>query len=237
MTIVKALLELEILQEQISSLEKQLKSIPEFKELKRLKQEIEECQFETVQLNEELASNKSNLKSVEDSINLLKVKIGRANDELYSGNTANVKELEAAQKNIDKIKEKVEESEEHALKMMEDLEKNEKIFKELVAVLEKKKQEFRQLHKFYNDKKLELAGALKEAEANKEALSQTIDPGLMEKYRQQGGNYSDGKAIAKLNNGVCSGCHMTVSFDLRKQAKAKDLVITCDNCGRFLVVE
>lgn len=237
MTTVKALLELEILQEKISGLEKQLKSIPEFKELKRLKQEIEECQVETVQLNQELASNKSNLKFVEESINLLKEKIGRANDELYSGNTANVKELEAAQKNIDRIKEKVEESEEHALKMMEDLDNNEKIFNELVEVLEKKKKEFRQLHKFYNDKKLELASALEEAAANKEALSKTIEPGLIEKYRLQGGNYSDGKAIARLNNGVCSGCHMTVSFDLRKQAKSKDLIITCDNCGRFLVVD
>lgn len=237
MTGIKALLELENLRDQISGLEKQLKSIPEFKELKKLKQEIEECQAEITKLRGELAGNKNNLKNVEDSINLLKDKISRADAELYSGHSANVKELEAAQKNIAQIREKVEESEEHAIKIMEILENNEQSFRQLMAVLEQKKQEFRRLHKFYNERKLELAGSLEEAEARKKVLEAAIEPELMEKYEKARARYSDGKPVAVLHNDVCSGCHMKVSFDLRRQAKSTDQSVYCDNCGRFLVID
>jgi hypothetical protein len=60
---------------------------------------------------------------------------------------------------------------------------------------------------------------------------------LFERYRKLSGKFQDGKPLAVLEKGVCSGCHMGVSFDLLKKAKTDSHNLRCDNCGRMLFVE
>ncbi len=55
-----------------------------------------------------------------------------------------------------------------------------------------------------------------------------------EKLRVQLG----GIAVARLNGGICDGCHMTLSAVTVDRAKhaPDDAVVKCDECGRLLIL-
>lgn len=228
--------ELQSLEEQRQTAEKKLKSIPEFKELKQLKEEIEKGQEGVKTMKEEVTGTKRDLREIEDSIAVLKYKTEKADEELYSGQTTNTKELEIAQKNLQAIRQKTQEGEDRALRLMEVLEAHENRLNGLTDELEQKKKDFRLLNKFYNEKKVELAAIREDINARQELIREKIPPEVMEAYLKLCEKMPDRKGLARLEKGVCSGCHMTVSFDLLRQAKGKDAVL-CDNCGRMLLLE
>ncbi len=237
MSNVKYLWEIQNLEEKKLIIEKQLKTIPEFKELKVLREEIENSRTETRKLKDELDQARKNLKEEEDEIALLKDKIEKANAELYSGEIINAKELEALEKNINALRQRVSQAEEKALTLMEKLETSDQKVEILSANLEKKKARFRQLNKKFNETKITLFRSLEETAVRKENLSKQIPPEVLRSYYKLCERFDDRKGVALLHKGVCSGCHMSVSFDLRKQAKDKLQVVACDNCSRLLLTE
>ncbi len=237
MTGIKHLWELQTLEEEKLDLERKARTFPEVRELKMLKADIEENQAKIQVMKDELVQIKRNLKQEESGIMLLKEKMEKASTQLYSGEITNAKELETAEKNMEINKEKVEEAEDRALVLMEQAEKAEEQIKQLLKDLDTKKGQFRELNKSYTERKAGLARALEEHEARNKKLVEKIDPQLMQKFCNLCGRFDDKKGVALLENGVCSGCHMSVSFDLLKQSKNKPKELMCDNCGRLLLVE
>jgi len=234
---LKYLWEMQNLEEKRAGLEKELKRIPEAKELKALKEEIEKSQTEIRRQRDELGRVKKGLKVEEDNIAVLKDKLGKAQEELYSGETANAKELEASEKNITVIKEKVGQAEEMALNLMEKVEASEQDVTRLIEELEKMKTHFRELNKAYSEKKEKLTKGMQKLHSRRELLGTKITPDIMASYKKLCGKFDDKKGVAMLENGICSGCHVSVSFDLRRQARTTAEDIFCDNCGRLLLLE
>jgi predicted nucleic acid-binding Zn-ribbon protein len=159
------------------------------------------------------------------------------NVELYSGEVNNIKELEAAEKSLNAIKEKVDFYEERAIQLMEILENNDNGINRLMEELEAKKADFRRVNKYYNDRKLEMMNLLEDISRRKEILTRKIDPESMEFYLKLCRKNDNGQGMAIIQKGICSGCHMALSFDLLKKAKNDNVKIICDNCGRLLVTD
>lgn len=199
--------------------------------LKKLKEEIESIQAEGKQKAGKINSLKKMLKEIEDEIFFEKERKQKLIDEIYA-NSLPVRELEAAQLNISAIEEKIKHNEEKALSLMEAIENEEKEISALLDDLNRKKDEFRQLNSQYQEKKNETNNELEKVKLKQEELFAMIDPQIFELYQKMCGNYEDRQGIARINNGTCTGCHMSLSFELLKKAKSEQ--VKCDRCGRFL---
>jgi predicted nucleic acid-binding Zn-ribbon protein len=42
------------------------------------------------------------------------------------------------------------------------------------------------------------------------------------------------RSIAEVRNGVCSGCHMTLSTGLQAELQRATTLLKCETCGRFI---
>lgn len=227
--------ELQCLEVKRLNLLKQMKEMPETLQLRSLKTEIEEIQKNTRGLSEKADSLKKEIKRKESDLAILKEKIEKANAELYGTGSQVSRGLEAAEKNISIIKQKIETEEDITLRLMEELEQYNFEIKELLTILEEKKNSFRETNKTYIEKKQSISRELDEIKTLNEKYTARIDPEHLNYYYQLNKKFPDNTAIALLQNGVCSGCHMALSFYQLKQAKNDISGISCDNCGRLLV--
>ena len=41
-------------------------------------------------------------------------------------------------------------------------------------------------------------------------------------------------ALVPLENNVCGGCHMTLPYQLKQDAKRQEDIVSCNYCGRML---
>lgn len=217
--------------------ERKTKTIPEVKDLRILKSEIEEKQQAIQIIRNQTNVMKKELRIEEQDIVALKEKRAKMSEQLYSGEVSNVKELESTEKNVGTLSEKISASEEEAIIMMEKIEKKDAELNVLVNDLDNEKNRFRELNKVYIEKKEQTTKALEKIKSQIIKLTAKIGPQSMSRFTKLREKFDDKKGVAVLENGICSGCHMSVSFELLKQSKDKARELFCDNCGRLLVIE
>ena len=74
---------------------------------------------------------------------------------------------------------------------------------------------------------------LSRLEKDRAALQEKIHSDLLKTYRQILSIRKD-RAVAEIQNGICSGCHMNVPPQLIANVRKHDKVLTCSNCRRIL---
>lgn len=233
---LELLWELQCLEAKKADLQKQVKNVPGVSELKVLKGEIEVIQNEAKDLNKEINDLKKVVGDAENTLTDLREKYSKANNELYNGNHAS-RELEAAQKNISVIKQKIESEEDNILGLMEELEGLKIRMCGKIKILDEKKDLFRAANKSYSEKKGTVVSNLEDAEKQIAVILKKVDPDELNQFNKFNQRFTDKCGIAFLENGICSGCHMTLSFEQLKQVKTKQEQVHCDNCERLLLIK
>lgn len=234
---IKKLFEIQNAITEKKRLEKQMKVLPQVKELKELKTEIEQSQAEIHKLMSNIEGTKKSLSKEQLMINTLRDKTKALSDHLYSGEITNVKELESAKKNLETEQMQITNLEEKALVLMEKIDGAENKVKVMLKELEIKKTRFRDINKGYISQKDNIANSIHEIDEWLETAKKGLSQDLLEAFETLCNRFADGRGISLLKNGICSGCHMSVSFDLLKKAKNLNVKIACDNCGRWLIPE
>jgi len=234
---IKILFEIQNARVKKKHFEKQNKVLPQVKELKELKTEIEQNQAELHKLKSEIEVYKKNLSKEQVMINIIKDKAGLLSEHLYSGEITNIKELENAKKNLEVEQLKITKLEDKALLVMEKIYGTENKIKVILKDLEIKKTRFRDLNRDYISQKENILKSIQEIDSGLENARQGVRQNLLETFEVLCKRYDNGIGISLLKNGICSGCHMSVSFDLLKKAKNVNGEIICDICGRWLIPE
>lgn len=86
------------------------------------------------------------------------------------------------------------------------------------------------------DKKLvELDGVLDEMYDKRDAFIEKIDEKIYLRYEYIAERVHDGVAIASLENGTCSVCHMAVLPQVQNEIMAGKIMHSCQSCNRILV--
>ena len=67
-------------------------------------------------------------------------------------------------------------------------------------------------------------------------LTLPIDEDMLDRYERLFKS-KNGIAVAALEHGVCTGCHMQMTTQTILSAKAEKEIISCSQCGRFLYTE
>ena len=229
-------------------------TIKELYKLQEIDQEIATCEqtrstlVEKLKGNTEITSIRSKLalvnkqledlqrqqRTIERDIEDVVIKLTKFENDLYSGRTANTKELAGMQQEIENLKSKRRSLEDRELGLMESVEKAETA----VSLLETRLQH---LETSWTEEQQSLQNALKNSEKTLSALrmvraaaAESIDADTLAMYTEL--KKQKGTAVAKVERGICTGCRIQISTNEQQKVRSGSLV-RCSSCGRILFME
>jgi predicted nucleic acid-binding Zn-ribbon protein len=142
-------------------------------------------------------------------------------------------EFQAIGQEIHRFEKEIEQIEDKEIELME---LSERIQSEMGHADQESKAAIQQSAQLLADlrkKQSTLEERLREAQAEREQLTQGLDPGLLFQYTRlfasKGGN-----AVVPVEHEFCMGCHMKNTSALVHRAKMGLDVVHCEQCGRIL---
>jgi len=172
----------------------------------------------------------------EDELASIEAKIREVEKRLYSGSVSAPRELQAMEADIASLKRHGSDVEDHALEVMQE---REPLDAELTTLEQQRAgldKEADQLRQAIAAQGVDIDAELStELEARK-AAAEGIPEDLLSQYERLRAKQG-GVGAARLVNGRCSGCHLTLpatELDRIRRGDADTLVL-CDQCGRILV--
>jgi predicted nucleic acid-binding Zn-ribbon protein len=181
--------------------------------------------------NQQLEELKNKQHSLEWEIDDITTKIAKAEEELYSGRVGNPKELANLQREIKALKSNRSELEDRTLEVMEQVEAVTASLINLKGELKTLETEWQSQQLKLKDDREHLEAELASLKQKREAVSAQVDPGVAEFYGELRGQ--KGTAVARVEQGVCRGCRISLSNAELQRARGGDL-IQCSSCGRIL---
>ncbi len=158
-------------------------------------------------------------------------KISAAEEKLYGGRIGNPKELANLQHEVETLKGRRNQLEDEALAIMEQVELATASVAGKGSELKTLEAEWRsQPQRLSNDME-QLKTVLTELNHKRQLLLTKIDPQAVEFYN--GLKKQKGTAVAKVEQGICCGCRISLPTTELQQARSGSLV-RCSSCGRIL---
>ncbi len=152
---------------------------------------------------------------------------------MYSGTVRNPKELADMQEEVASLAANVSRLEDKALDLMERLEPARAEAKATAAAAAAAAQEAARIVANFAQESARLKGEQAAQQAARQALAAKVEPGLLRRYDGLRQRHA-GLGMAKLAEGMCSGCRTSLSRDVVQRAQAAEDVVLCDSCGRML---
>jgi len=169
--------------------------------------------------------------SAEWEIDNIVGKLTATEEQLYSGRIKNPKELTNLQYEVNMLKTRRDQLETSALEIMDQVELAE-------ASVAAASGEFKKLEAKWHSKQQQLSAdieklkdKLSDLKHKRELLSVEIDPQATEAYDKL--RKQKGQVVAKVEQGICRGCQISLPSSELQQARGGDLV-RCSSCGRIL---
>ncbi len=185
--------------------------------LDKLKNEIKILK-NTIKENEvDLAGFENKLKKLNERINFLKSE----------------REVEAQNREIEKIKEDISGKEESLILLMDELDAKEKLLDQseadLVSYRDMSKTEIEKMELKINEHGKIISNKQTDFDRTIENLSPSYKPKFLKLL-----NTKSGKAIGEIMNNICGSCNFQIPSFLTQESLKEENVVTCTNCGRFL---
>ena len=207
--------------------------------LERITSQLGESQA-VIKARNELARGEQHLEelrhrqnSVEWDIENLATKLTTAEEKLYSGRVRNPKELTNLQHEIEGLKARLNQQEDKALEIMEQVAQAEASVATTGSELKKLEDEWRRQQSQLADGMKQLEALLSDLKHKRQQLLDKIDPPAADFYHEL--RKQKGQAVAKVEQGVCRGCRISLATTELQQARTGSLV-QCSNCGRILFI-
>jgi uncharacterized protein len=206
-------------------------------EQKRVSGQIGESQI-VLKAKAKLAEEQNNMgkftsqqKSIEWEIDDLTVKIKDTEKKLYGGKIFNSKELSSLQQETDDLKKRRSVLEDKSLGLMDDLELTTKAIASSKDELAKLEIEWQAQQKQLIVELEQLKADQITSESNRQQNIALIDADTLFTYQEL--RKRKGVAVAKVEQGICQGCHITLPNTDLQRAKGGG-VVRCSSCGRII---
>jgi len=193
--------------------------------------EIVEAQTKLTSEQRRLDELKHQQHSAEWEIDDLVSKVTAAEEQLYSGRIKNPKELTNLQHEVDILKAKRDQMENRALEIMDQVESTEASVAAKSSELNRLETEWHRRQQQLSTDIETLKSKLSDLGHKRQLISAEVDPQAVvvyDKLRQQ-----KGQAVAKVEQGICRGCRISLPFSGLQQVRSGNLV-QCGSCGRIL---
>ena len=186
-------------------------------------------------LESDVAAMTDRLEAVRDDAERLQKVLTGLMEELESNPPTSEEEANARMEPVQKLMDNLTRYEQELSKMRKDAEVKDRQQREIRVRAAKTKQEFDQLKQEYDVEFKQDTTTLKEMRARTEQESRKIDPQMLEKYRTIKQHCTP--PMAKLIDGQCSGCFMSLPNATLLELKENQKIVECDNCGRIIYME
>ena len=228
---LKLLVQLQTVDTQLQELEEAKGDLP--RDVKRLRKEQSTLQSAITELDDQTTAATIERRDQEGLIATTSDTLKRHQDQLYDV-TSN-REYDAITQEIEVEREQISKSETRVLELIE-------LEETANTVLTEKKESLTSVDQELSEKDTDLSRLLKENEKRERKLNHERDKitvrvqkTLMRHYTRVA-EATDGRAVAPLERGACSGCSYGVPPQLQSEVRRMDQLIICESCGRILVV-
>jgi hypothetical protein len=191
-----------------------------------------------VRVRSRLASEQQHLEelrhqqhSLEWEVDDLGTKIARIEQKLYGGSIGNPKELANFQQEAEGMKLRRGQLEDKTLDIMDRVERAVASVDTTSSELERLEDKWQSEQKQLSVEAERLKTTLSELDQKRQRLSSEIDTEMVELYQQL--KKQKGTAVAKVEQGICRGCRISLSASESQRVRSGDLS-QCSSCGRIL---
>jgi hypothetical protein len=228
MSVAKQLYQLQEVDSEIESQERALSQVTsQIGESEAVTRVQSQLQLEQQRLEELRRKQHSAEWEIED----ISTKLTTAEETLFSGRIKNPKELTNLQHEVEVLKAKRDQMEEKALEIMDQVELSETSVARISKQLEAVKAEWHRQQQELSDTLERLKATLSDLRHKRQLLLEEISPQAIELY--QGLRKEKGTAVARVEQGICRGCRISLPTTELQRARSGDLV-KCSSCGRIL---
>ncbi len=169
--------------------------------------------------------------SAEWELDDLAGKLTTTEEKLYSGRIGNPKELANLQHEIDALKARRNQLEAKAIEIMDKVELTTVSLTENSSELKRLEAEWHSQQQQLSNEMEHLKTILSDLKQKRELLLAGIDVEGVEFY--YGLKKQKGTAVAKVGQGICRGCGISLTTATLQRARS-DSLVQCTNCGRIL---
>ena len=153
---------------------------------------------------------------------------------MYDGSILKTKEVTAAQREVDNFREQVERIEnDELLPLMVALEENQVWFSKASSVVKKMESERGEIVKNLDFERTQVEGKLPALKHKRQDLVASLIPTVLSQYESLR-NIRQGRAIAKVEQGRCTGCQLTLPARELSLLRANESLVRCSSCDRIL---
>lgn len=195
---------------------------------------LEKAKSDLEAIQKDQAALQEKQRAAEWVVDDLQAKLKPIQQRLFAGSVSNPKELAAMQQQANQLKSHVREEEDKVLDIMGQAEALQNAAAAKAASVDKIEREWAEKRNQLQAEQAELMATLDSDRKMKDEILSQIDPAhlqLYEKLRQK----KQGHAVAKIEQGRCQGCKITIPVSELSQARAGELV-QCGSCSRVLCV-
>ena len=193
---------------------------------------LKDQQANMKKLESEVAVMQDRLEAVQDEADRLEKVLAQLSEELEKNPPTTPEDAQKQAESVQKLLETLSRYEQELQKMRKDADTKDRQQKEIRVRAAKTKQEFDQLKVEYDKEFKADTEKLKAMRARTDQESKKVAPKLLEKYRSIKQHCTP--PMAKLINGQCSGCFMSLPSATLLDIRSGDRIVECDNCGRIL---
>lgn len=194
-----------------------------------------EQQANMKKLENDVAVMQDRLEAVRDEAERLDKLLAAACAEIEANPPETLEEAEKRSETVQKLNDSLTRYEQELQKMRKDAEVKDRQQKEIRVRAAKTKQEYDQLKQVYDKEREADAAKLQAMRAESEKESSKVEPKLLEKYQNIKQHCTP--PMAKLVEGQCSGCFMSLPSATLLELKNGEHIVECDNCGRIIYME
>ncbi len=169
--------------------------------------------------------------SAEWEIGDLVSKLTTAEEKLYSGRIKDSKELTNLQHEANALKARRSQLEDKALEIMDQVELSTASVATLSDELKTLETEWHSQQQRLSTNMEQLKTLLSDLEHKRQLLSAKIDPQAIEFYQEL--KKQKGGAVAKVEQGICCGCRISLPTTELQRVRS-DSLVQCSSCGRIL---
>lgn len=196
-------------------------------------EELEEARQEVEEQRRRLREAQKKQREAEWAVEEVRTKIQPLEAKLYGGTVKIPKELVGLQQDVDGLKARQREMEDRALEAMSAAEEVERA----LADAERRRLEMeaqwqaeqeglrRQRDVFQNE--------IQELEGRRSEQGSAIDAEMMRQYETLRTSHQ-GRAVAKVERGICQGCRITLPMHVLQRARRGNHPVQCTSCERIL---
>ena len=193
---------------------------------------LTQAQAELERDQDYLAELEKKQKKAEWTVDDLQAKLNPLQEKLYAGSVKNPKELLGLQQQVEDLKTQIRNEEDGILEIMSQVEESQKTISSKTAEVEKMRGEWQKRQEELSAELAELKAAISIAEQKRSELTTNIESAHLELYEALRVKKQK-QAVAKIEQGRCQGCRITLPMSELQQARIGELV-QCSSCSRIL---